>query len=34
MGVFVGVANLELVDEEVGKKAILNPNMELGNTFK
>ncbi len=34
MGVFVGGANLELVDEEVGKKAILNPNMELGNTFK
>ena len=34
MGVFVGGANLEVVDEEVGKKAILNPSMELGNTFK
>ena len=34
MGVFVGGANLEVVDEEVGKKAILDSSMELGNTFK
>ncbi|RZV12776.1 DUF2846 domain-containing protein [Aliarcobacter butzleri] len=33
-GVFVGGANLEVVDEEVGKKAILDSSMELGNTFK
>jgi hypothetical protein len=33
-GVFVGGANLKVVDEEVGKKAIMNPRMELGNTIK
>ena len=27
-------ANLKIIDEKVAKKAILNPNMELGNTFK
>jgi hypothetical protein len=34
LGVFVGGANLKVVDEEVGKKAIMNPRMELGNTIK
>lgn len=34
MGAFVGGANLEVVDEETGKKAILDSSMELGNTIK
>ncbi|WNL16483.1 DUF2846 domain-containing protein [Arcobacter cryaerophilus gv. pseudocryaerophilus] len=33
-GVFNRGANLKIIDEKVAKKAILNPNMELGNTFK
>ena len=33
-GVFVGGANLKVVDEEVGKKAIMNPRMELVKTIK
>ena len=33
-GVFNRGANLKIIDEKVAKKAILNPSMELGNTFK
>ena len=34
LGAFVGGANLELIDENIAKEAILDSDMELGNTNK
>ena len=34
MGAFVGGANLEIIEDEVAKKAILDSEMELGNIRK